>query len=310
MCDTLLNQQKSLWPELSRGYEALGSVRVREIRCDGYSVYVQYNPRRITSTAAEVDPRSIGERRCFLCLDHLPAVQKGIQYRNEFLVLCNPVPIFERHLTITHRDHTPQVLEGNAQALLHLARDLSPEFTVFYNGPKCGASAPDHLHFQACPAGAIPVERDAADPAKRDPEHEADTVSMYTLRNIGRQVMVVEGADFSHLLKFFEKLLVAARKLAHSEVEPMVNVLSLYTDGLWRLIVFLRKKHRPEMYFKDGNERVMISPAAVDVGGLIITPIERDFERVNASMVQRMYDEVMLDEDSVKRIVALVRNGN
>ena len=90
----------------------------------------------------------------------------------------------------------------------------------------------------------------------------------------------------------------------------MMNVLSSFTDGLWRLIVFLRKKHRPEMYFKDGNERVMISPAAVDVGGLIITPIERDFERLNASMVQRMYDEVMLDEDSVKRIVALVRNGN
>ena len=304
MCDTLLNQQRSSWPELSSGYEALESVRVREIQCDGYSVKVQYNPRRLVSTSAEVDERSVAGRRCFLCLDNLPTEQKGILYRDKFFILCNPAPIFDRHLTIAHRDHTPQVLAGNLQVLLGLAKDLSPVFTVFYNGPKCGASAPDHLHFQACPSGAIHVETDVVDPARRNLEHRIDKVSLYTMRNLGRPIVVVEGSDDSQLLKSFEALLATARKVIRSEDEAMVNVLCSFAEEAWRLIVFFRRKHRPDMYFREGDQRVMISPAAVDVGGLIIAPIEKDFERLDAGMVQQIYDEVILDQESLNHIVA------
>jgi hypothetical protein len=186
---------------------------------------------------------------------------------------------------------------------LGLARDLSPQFTVFYNGPKCGASAPDHLHFQACPSGAIPIERDVVDPARRKLERVINTVSVYTIRNLGRPVIVIDGSDDSRLLKSLDALLGAAREITQHADEPMVNLLCSFVNGVWLLTVFLRRKHRPGMYL-GGDERVMISPAAVDVGGLIITPIEKDFERVDADMVQKIYDEVMLDEVSLRRVIA------
>lgn len=148
----LLEAQRTAWPQLAEGVRALSSVRIRRLPLESTSVALQFNPVRIVSTSARVDSHTIRQRRCFLCVPHLPEPQQGILVSGEFLILCNPAPIFHGHYTISHVGHRPQQLHGNIRTLFGLARGLSPAFTVFYNGPQCGASAPDHLHFQASPA--------------------------------------------------------------------------------------------------------------------------------------------------------------
>ena len=177
---------------LADAYESLDSVKVREIHCDGFSTLLQFNPKRIVSTSANVDDKSVRERKCFLCLENLPEEQKGVLYRDEFLILCNPAPIFPRHFTISTVRHTPQEIGKFIGTLLSLAKELSPEFTVFYNGPRCGASAPDHMHFQASPSWSIPVERDAEDVQRRVLRKKEGAVSFLTLRKYGRQVLLLE----------------------------------------------------------------------------------------------------------------------
>ncbi len=218
------------------------------------------------------------------------------------------MPIFDRHLTIPHVNHIPQAIEGFVPAFLELARHMSPAFTVFYNGARCGASAPDHLHFQACPTGTIPIERTPRIRRGGTSVQTFDAGILCTLGNVGRQVIVTESSDFSRLVWLFERLISAMRELTHSEAEPMLNMICSFINGMWRLIVFPRRKHRPSVYYKSGEARVLISPAAVDVGGLVITPIEKDFERVDAEMIQSIYDEILLGEDSVKRIIALMEH--
>jgi diadenosine tetraphosphate (Ap4A) HIT family hydrolase len=167
LCSELFAQQQSTWQQMAEGYASLEFIRIREIICNGCTVKVQFNPKRIISTGADVDPAIINKRKCFLCLENLPEAQQGIQYRDDFLILCNPVPIFPRHFTISSIRHIPQDFKFSVDTMLDIARDISPDYSIFYNGPECGASAPDHLHFQATPRRAIPVEWDAVDVRRR-----------------------------------------------------------------------------------------------------------------------------------------------
>ena len=257
-------------------------------------MWLQFNPGRIVSTGAKVDARSIRERRCFLCVENLPEPQKGIVYKDRFLILCNPAPIFAEHFTISHIHHVSQILGPYIPAMLDLARDLSPQLTVFYNGPKCGASAPDHMHFQANPTGLIPVENAAQKKLHRVFRRSLDSVDILTLRDFGRQVIVLESLHRENLANVLNKLLDSLRQTVGVSEEPMMNVLCSFTDGAWRVILFPRSKHRPDVYFKEEAERVLISPAAVDIGGLIVTPLEKDFKTVNASLVESIFQEVSL----------------
>jgi len=299
----LLEDQKRAWPDLADGYNALDAVKTRDIHCDGYSVTLQFNPRRIKSTGARLDEQSLKARRCFLCVENLPDEQRGILYQDDFLVLCNPAPIFQRHFTISHVTHREQSLEAFPGSFLDLARELSPSYTVFYNGPKCGASAPDHLHFQACPSNILPIETLAVDESRRILKRKENAVSISTLNNCGRQVVVIECTDRKGGEEAIHRLLGAMRKSLHVEAEPMVNVLCSFNQATWRLIVFPRSKHRPDVYFRQGDDRVLISPAAVDLGGWIVTPMEKDFVSVDADMVESIFREVSLNSQVVDQIL-------
>ena len=156
LCLNLLEEQKKSWPKLAYAYRELADVRTRSITCGGYKVYLQFNPQRAVSSGAAVDAESIKNRPCFLCKDNLPSEQQGILYRNQYLILCNPAPIFENHFTIVTLEHKPQEITSSISWLLRLSMDLSPDYAVFYNGPACGASAPDHLHFQMIPVNTLP----------------------------------------------------------------------------------------------------------------------------------------------------------
>jgi hypothetical protein len=298
-----MEQQKLHWPQLTEGYAALKSVRVREIVCSNYSVSVQFNPKRIRSTGADLDAKTIQERKCFLCLENLPELQKGILYRDEFLLLCNPVPIFARHLTFCSIHHIPQELESSLSVLLNLARDLNPNFTVFYNGPKSGASAPDHLHFQVSPRRAIPIECDAVDMRRRKRLYYKDHVAGCVLMNYGRTALIVESTDKLRLLEFLKNILEAWKRVLNSSEEPKMNVLCSYQEELWRLIILPRRKHRPDIYFIEGDDRVLISPAAVDIGGLVVTPLEKDFLRADAKLIESIFAEVTEPPELIEKIL-------
>lgn len=299
----LLEEQKQVWTQLANGYASLGSVKIREVRSSGYSVYFQFNPGRIISTGAKVDEKTIRERKCFLCVQNLPPMQKGILYEGEYLVLCNPAPIFSQHYTISNANHIVQAIEPNVTTFLNLARDLGPTFTVFYNGPKCGASAPDHLHFQANPTGTIPVENDCLNEDLRVFRKKMDGVALFTLKEYGREVIALESNEQQQLEQVFLKLIGAMRSVNGTNEEPMMNVLCSFKDGGWRMIVFPRKKHRPDAYYKEGEEKILISPAAVDIGGLVITPLEKDFNRVDPEMIKGIFKEVSVEKEKMEEIL-------
>jgi ATP adenylyltransferase/5',5'''-P-1,P-4-tetraphosphate phosphorylase II len=298
----LLKQQLSSWPQLIEGYHGLKQVRTHEIELHSHIISVQHNPKRIVSTGAKVDPQSISERKCFLCLDNLSPDQMGILYRDKFVVLCNPFPIVDKHLTIPYLEHIPQSIEGVVPVFLDLAREMAPAFTMFYNGPKCGASAPDHLHFQACPSGVVPVERVASHNG-RENRRLIGEVSLSSLKFAGQYVIVIEGKNEIQLQDVFMKLVASMRRVLRVSDEPMMNVFCLYVDSMWRIIVFVRQKHRPGAFFKEGDGRVVISPAALDLGGVIVTPIDKDFERMDASMLHDVFSEVLVGPSTVDLIV-------
>ncbi len=299
LMQTLVNQQRRTWPLLGSGYEALGGIKLRELRSPGYSVLLQFNPGRIVSSDAKVDDASIRARRCFLCVDNLPEEQRGILYRDDFLILCNPAPIFYGHFTISHVEHVPQQIRPSLGVFLELAKEMEGRYTVFYNGPKCGASAPDHMHFQASPSGSIPVEREALRSERRQVIARIGGTTVVLLEDLGREIVILEGGDASMVIELVHRILESLESRAGHAEEPMVNILVSYSEGQWRMTIFPRRKHRPDVYFREGPEKILVSPAAVDMGGLVITPVEKDFTRLTAETVDGIFHEVSLGREAV-----------
>jgi hypothetical protein len=300
LCRDLFAAQKKSWPGLASAHRDMVDARRRLINCRGYSVSLQFNPQRAISSGAAVDKESIRKRACFLCENNLPPEQQGILYRREYLILCNPAPIFDQHFTIVTLHHQPQEIASSLNRFLQLTADLSPDYTVFYNGPACGASAPDHLHFQASPVADFPflnVLR-ALPPLK-----ETSAVRFYRGQSIDRSVIILEARDSLAMTEQFLHLLQTMREILSRSDEPMINLLCTRAADSWRLTVFLRRKHRPDAYFATGEKRIFISPGAVDMAGVIITPLESDFNRLDCADISNIYQEVSLPEDMMNKIM-------
>jgi ribosomal protein S18 acetylase RimI-like enzyme len=303
LCLELLSEQKKSWPDLRKGYELLKDIRERDLPCKGFSVRLQYNPRRIKSSLADVSKENVNERRCFLCLDHLPEGQKGILLRSDYLILCNPMPVFSSHFTVSHLDHRLQVIAEHIDTFLQLMADFGPGWMVLYNGPRCGASAPDHLHFQAAPSGQMPIEKEICEGERLTLMKQVDNVLLYRLRDLGREVIILEGDDPMPLEAAFKSFLNGLKKALLIDEEPMINIAGFYEERRWRLVIFPRKKHRPDAFFREGDARIVVSPGVIDMGGLLITPIEKDFDRLDAAAVEGTYGEVSLDGETVETAI-------
>jgi hypothetical protein len=184
--------------------------------------------------------------------------------------------------------------------------DLGSGWTVLYNGPKCGASAPDHFHLQAALLGKMPVEKDLREERRHAPVRQVDGALLYRVNDLGREVVVLEGRDPTALKDVFRRLLNALRKVLHLDDEPMINVLGFYDEKKWRLVIFPRRKHRPDAFFKEGGARRVISPGAIDMGGLLITPMAEDFERLDAAAVEGIYKEVSLEGTTVEEAIEII----
>lgn len=303
LCIELLSRQKKAWKDLREGYELLAQVKERDLSCRGFSVRLQYNPGRIKSSTAAVDKKNEKERRCFLCLDHLPEDQKGILYRKDYLILCNPMPVFPYHFTVSHVNHRLQSISENIESFLQLMTDFGSGWVVLYNGPKCGASAPDHLHFQIAPSGQMPIENEIQEEKRLTLMRKMDGVLIYRMKNLGREATILSGDDPKSLETVLKNYLDSMKQVLLTEEEPMVNIAGFQEKRKWLLVIFPRRKHRPAAFFKEGKARKVVSPGAIDMGGLLITPVEKDFERLTDTAVKGIYREVSLGKKSVEKTV-------
>lgn len=297
LCGALYLAQKKSWPEFAQGCRNLASVQVRELLGDD-KVYLQYNPARAVSSGAVVDADSIKERPCFLCLENLPVRQKGILYRNDYLILCNPAPIFKNHFTIVSLKHEPQAI-SSINWLLRLAADMQG-YAVFYNGPECGASAPDHLHLQMVPAKTLPFLREIN---KMRCVKKISKVEYRMAEKSNRSALVLESKYVRELRQAFLNFLDSVRKKMGLNKEPLINAICVYKEKRWRLVVFLRRKHRPDAYFVEGEKRIFVSPGAVDMAGVIITTLPANYESLDYNDIREIYRGVSLPENITASIV-------
>jgi hypothetical protein len=302
----LLRQQYDTWPQLRTNYDGLRQVKTRSLTIDGSEFHVQWNPGRIVSSSAKVDESSIRERPCFLCEHRLPTEQRGLAFGEDYLILCNPFPIFPEHFTIPHRRHRPQRIAGAFGSMLELSRAAGETYWVFYNGPKCGASAPDHLHFQAGSAEFLPITREYAGILAGSGNVVVDAPDVRVTavpRGYLRSFIALESDRPEGLERAFAGIMEVFATLQPGEEEPLVNILSLYAGRKWRVNVFPRAKHRPSMFFAEGEAKILLSPAAVDLGGVLITPLEHDFAKMSEALIREVFAEICLSAERFGMLV-------
>ena len=293
----LLRQQRRAWPMLADNYAALAEVRLREVDVDGLVFRLQFNPARIASSGAKVDAKSIAARPCFLCEQNLPPQQRAVPFCDRYQVLVNPFPILPEHFTVPRRAHVPQIIRDAFPDLVELTRQIGPHLMAFYNGPRCGASAPDHLHFQAGNVGVLPIEAEVDDLARRFGRRLGDHATL--IASPLRPLVLIESDSVSEVVRAFRQI---HDRLATPGVadEPMMNVLCYAPEnGRLRVLVLPRARHRPSFYSAEGDSRILLSPGAIDMGGLCVCPLVHDFDRITAQHLRQMLTEVSPPGDAL-----------
>jgi len=286
---SLFHEQVSNW-ELARvNYEGLKTVRTKLFHFDDFEVTIQYNPARIASTGARVDNRSIAARKCFLCVENRPEEQQSIVL-DDYIVLVNPYPIFPQHFTIPRKEHSDQQIKPYFTDMLELAEALD-DFIVFYNGPKCGASAPDHMHFQAGTKDFLPL---LTDYKRMKPTHgelleEGVNYQLYHLKNYLRTVYCIESDTIISAQNIFKNLYIKWQ--GDSTEEPLMNIVCSYEDGIWYTFIFPRSAFRPWQYTAEGDQQLLVSPATVEMSGIFITPVEEHFNRISQNDVISIFEQ-------------------
>lgn len=295
--EALLERDLAAWPAARQSYDALGGVRTRTVRFDGFRIDVQLNPARIVSSGARTDAASIRRRPCFLCDANRPAEQDALPcLGGRYLLLVNPFPIFRRHYTIVERRHTPQTIGGSRFTdFLELTRELSG-LTTLYNGPRCGASAPDHLHFQAVTRGQMPLDAEV----DTLPATELLRTTDATLSRITgclRPLLVIRSRTADGATALFERVLRALPVPAAGE-EPMMNLIGRYDDGRWTVTVIPRRRHRPW----EPGEGILTAPGAADMGGLFISVRTEDFESTDEATLRAVFRAVCPSDEEVRAL--------
>lgn len=297
----LLSRQPKEWKLFKDNLDALNGVQTKRYQIGQFEIVAQFNPARVISTAAKVDKASIQKRKCFLCPEHLPAEQLRLPVLDGYQILCNPYPIFPNHLTIPTVQHTPQSISPRIRALLELSSAL-PLYTLFYNGPQCGASAPDHAHFQAAPFGLMPMDREVR--SFCSPLYQQEETFLYKLCGYLRNGFVLTSTSIDKLARLFHSLYMCLPQ-KEGETEPMMNLFTHFEAGEYRLIVIPRKSHRPWQYqLEAGKEQFLSSPGAADIGGLFVTVRAEDFNRLSSALLEDIYQQVCWGDSDINRMAA------
>lgn len=298
--DAFFAEQLAAWPEAAGRYKALEGVRTREL---GNGITLQYNPARIVSTGARVDSVSVGSRPCFLCEKNRPAQQVSVEALGSLTVLVNPYPILPFHLTLPLKEHLPQRLATMYVDALHLAKEWQGT-ALFYNGAKCGASAPDHAHLQAARVSDIPLLGEQWSSAVADtmqPVYMQPSGGVFSVTGYVVPLFMVVAKDVSSSVELLDRVVAALP--AYGDEEPPMNVIVYYTAAEGYItIVIPRAKHRPACYFAAGEAQRLVSPGTLDVAGLVITPRVEDFERMTPAEALAILQEVGVSEEEVADI--------
>ena len=302
-----IKDQLSVWPMAAANFRSLKNAEYRYMDVGGLKVTLQLNPCRIISSTAEIDKDSIAARPCFLCPANRPKEQFHVKYEGKkhrsYNVQVNPYPIFKNHLVVVRDQHLPQTIWHHFPDML-LFTKMYQDFTVFYNGPVSGASAPDHLHFQACPRGILPLEL-AADAALDNPKFEMERVqdaSLYKFEGFTRGVYILKGSTQKSMAKLFYRLLECSPR-REGESEPRFNLYSWYKDGEFRTAVVLRSNLRSHHYFAEGEDHLTMSPGAADMAGYFVVPREEDFRKITCEQLRKMVEEVSVSEEDDALVV-------
>ena len=298
------NRQMEKWADARHRFRDLKHVETHQL---SDQLKVQWNPARIVSTGAKIDKKTLGDRPCFLCDKNRPKEQISKQIDERFLLLVNPFPILPVHFTIPARKHQPQSIYKN-YGEMHRFLSLHSELMVFYNGPKCGASAPDHLHFQAGTSGILPLQanwqrlsRNLTDIISLNDDEKIALIHDFVVPAF---VIISKSEDSDEAL--FQRL-YKSMPVRGDETEPMMNIIAWRKGDEYISVVIPREKHRPEAYFAEGDAQMMVSPGALDMSGLIITPREEDFRKLTEESATAILQECGVSTDKMNSIVTKLK---
>lgn len=298
------NRQMEKWADARHRFRDLKHVETHQL---SDQLNVQWNPARIVSTGAKIDKKTLGDRPCFLCDKNRPKEQISKQIDERFLLLVNPFPILPIHFTIPARKHQPQSIYKN-YGEMHRFLSLHSELMVFYNGPKCGASAPDHLHFQAGTSGILPLQanwqrlsRNLTDIISLNDDEKIALIHDFVVPAF---VIISKSEDSDEAL--FQRL-YKSMPVRGDETEPMMNIIAWRKGDEYISVVIPREKHRPEAYFAEGDAQMMVSPGALDMSGLIITPREEDFRKLTEESATAILQECGVSTDKMNSIVTKLK---
>lgn len=295
------NRQLEMWEDARHRFRDLKHVEVRQL---SDQLKVQFNPARIVSTGAKIDKHTLGERPCFLCERNRPKEQMTKQIDDHFQLLVNPFPILPVHFTIPATKHQPQSIYRH-YGEMHRLLSLHSELMVFYNGPKCGASAPDHLHFQAGTSGVLPLQTNWQRLSRNltDAISLTDEEKISVLRDFLVPAFVIISKSEDSDEELFHRL-YRSMPMRGDESEPMMNIIAWRKGDEFISVVIPREKHRPDAYFAEGEAQMMVSPGALDMAGLIITPREEDFSKINLDKATALLRECGISAEKMEAIVS------
>lgn len=309
--DKFVKDQLSVWPLTAENYRSLKKAGSKVLSIGGLPVTVQLNPCRRISSEASLDKESINRRPCFLCPENRPAEQTNMEFEGRkgrrYRVTLNPYPIFPSHLVISSFEHTPQSIWHRYQDLLDFVRENN-EYLGFYNGPESGASAPDHMHFQACPQGLTPLQNRvdellaAGDDKTLDYLTNVKEARLFHLNEYARGVFVLCGATAKSTAKLFYRLLDCA-PVPDGSSEPKMNIIAWCHEGEYRTAVIFRERHRPHNYSSSGADHLAMSPGCADLAGVYVTTREEDFDKLDAGLLSQVVREVAASEETEKEII-------
>lgn len=325
----LFQEQLANWPLARTNFAGLKTVQTKSFSFGDFEVKVQFNPARIVSSGAKVDAKTIAERKCFLCAANRPIEQRAIDF-GDYEILVNPFPIFPEHFTIPRKEHVEQQILPYFGDMLELAKAMD-NYLIFYNGPKCGASAPDHMHFQAGTKDFLPLVNDykRLKATHTDLLVTTEKMQLFQMKNYLRTVYCIESSDMESAKDAFENLyltlskgndffltlskkekgmvddetliallkdtsFLSSRRGAGGEEEPLMNIACFYEGSKWYVFVLPRKAFRPWQYTAEGDRQLLISPATVEMCGVFITPVESHFERITKEDVESIFEQVSI----------------
>ncbi len=313
-----INAQLSQWPLARDNFRALRNVSIKKLTIGGLQTAIQFNPARIGSSAANTDPAHVKVRPCLLCPENRPKEQIALKYDGRrgkrYDILVNPYPIFNDHIVVALATHNEQSIWKRLVDLLDLSRSC-PKFIFFYNGPKCGASAPDHHHFQVAGRGKLPLENDIDrlldslgsiiyDPATTKElewltsENDAE---LFHYHKFTRGIFVLRGKTVKSVARLFYRLLDCA-PVTDDDKEPRFNLFTYYKSGEYRCFMVFRTTHRSHHYFAEGDDHLTMSPGCVDMAGYFIVPIKEDYEKLTPELLEAVLDEVSVTKETEEQI--------